>query len=428
MAIIETDSPEIEKHLHKLVDLVGEAGGWVHPQTKIESYEGSLSVSMDGRMPQNRRFIKLPMQALLNTENLNIQIKKNAFTFDPDKDADIPKAQYELAEAMLGLYNLTGKMDLFKQNCFWLHMSDYPELLDLLLSARATNDRFEQHKESMKKGLKGKALDEFVCKGFIKQRVLGHKDVESQQGRRSIMPIIDFLNHHHKGAAFSFSNPENKQEKGPNILSVSVVQPVVNSAECYAHYSPLDSLDAYLSYNYVEEWAPYVRSVPVEFEVEDLGRVSIKGLGSIMNKNKLNAKIADLRIFLPVLAEKRSDDLKVLSHLLIPSFEKPQALRRSLGIVINNLAQDKKMDKNAIMARVIKAEEAILEKNLEYYKSLKDMASQIIDKKGSAQVLEDIKYIADLQIIKLSKYGVDQVSELNIATQPSTSNAVRKSG
>ena len=77
MAIIETDSPEIEKHLHKLVELVGEAGGWVHPQTKIESFDGNLCVKIDGPLPQGRQFIKLPMQALLNTESLNIGLKND---------------------------------------------------------------------------------------------------------------------------------------------------------------------------------------------------------------------------------------------------------------------------------------------------------------------------------------------------------------
>lgn len=407
MAIIETDSPEIEKHLQKLVELVGEAGGWVHPQTKIESFDGNLCVKIDGPLPQGRQFIKLPMQALLNTESLNITLKNDEFTIAPDKDTPISKMQLELAEAKLSLYNLTGKAKWYKDNCFWLKISAYPQLLDKILEARGTNQRFEEYKKKVVGGLKGKELDEFVAYGFIKQRVLGHKDVESQQAQRSIMPIIDYLNHHHLGTSFSFSNPDNVQAKGPNILSVAVSQPIVNSQECYAHYTPLDALDSYLSYNFIEEWAPYVRSIPVEFEVEDIGKIVIRGMGNVLNRNKMNAKIADLRIFMPIQVEKEQDGVRTLSHLVIPSVNKASALRRTLGILINNFAKEK-MDNRAVLSRVIKAEEVIIGRNIAYYRELKDFAAGLIADKGSSQVLEDIKHIADLQLIKLYKYGTEQ--------------------
>lgn len=417
MAIIETDSPEIENHLHKLVELVGEAGGWVHPQTKIESFDGNLCVKIDGPLPQGRQFIKLPMQALLNTESLNIGLKNDEFTIAPDKATPISRMQLELAEAKLGIYNLTGKAKWYKDHCFWLQISDYPELLDKILEARGTNQRFDEYKKKVVGGLKGKELDEFVAYGFIKQRVLGHKDVESQQARRSIMPIIDFLNHHHQGTSFSFSNPENIQAKGPNILSVAVSQPIISSQECYAHYTPLDALDSYLSYNFIEEWAPYVRSVPVEFEIEDVGKIVIRGLGNVMNRNKMNAKIADLRIFMPIQVEKEQEGVRFLSHLVIPSVNKANALRRTLGILINNFAKEK-MDNRAVMSRIIKAEEVIVSRNITYYRELKDFVSGVIKDKGSTQVLEDIKRIADLQLIKLYKYGVNQPAETVKAPAP----------
>ena len=405
MCVIESNNPEIQKHLEHLVALVRESGGWIHPYTKIESFDSDLRVLIEGRLRQDEKFIKLPMRALLNTEKLNIKLIGDEFSCAPDEDAGISKIQRDLADAMLNLYNLTGKAKWLRENSFWLGMADYPELFDKILATRSVGKALQERRDMVVKGLKGKALTDFIGENFIKTRVLGHKDIDTDITNRSIMPVIDFLNHHWSGSGFSFSNPKNEQEKGPNILSVQVRQPFQNSNECFAFYTPMDCLDTLFSYNFVDEEAPFVRSVPIELEVEDIGKIVIRGMTNTMNKNKLNKKITDIRAFIPIQVEKSPDEhTKILSHLLVPSLQKPLALRRTLSILISNFSGNK-MDTQAVTARTLKAEEEVIAKNLAVYTDIRNDIKQVIAEKGSTPILAQLNRSMDLQLIKLNKYG-----------------------
>lgn len=81
-----------------------------------------------------------------------------------------------------------------------------------------------------------------------------------------LMPLIDMLNHHPRGAPFQLDDSR---------LSVRVAQPI-GDGECFAAYGGRrDVLDLALHYGYLDMATPFAFSAPVNVEVEGLCHIRV---------------------------------------------------------------------------------------------------------------------------------------------------------
>jgi hypothetical protein len=108
------------------------------------------------------------------------------------------------------------------------------------------------------------------------------------------MPLIDLLNHHHRGAPFRISD---------GAMRIQADQ--AGSSECFAHYGHRrDVLDLALHYGYCDHSTPFAHSAPLEIAVDGVGHIRVEHQG----------QRAPLHPFDPPRVTLEADGLR-LSHL-----------------------------------------------------------------------------------------------------------------
>ncbi len=399
MAIIEAETPEIEKELKNLVSLVEKGGGGFHSDLVIRTKDGGLSIETKAPLEGGKEIIRLSRDVLLPLEQFEVTVKDDEFTASFPKGSPLSDLQKKLVDSMMTLYTLTNKARLHREGCFFLMMADHQDILARIQEARMFGGRALTYMDEIKKGLKGKELDDFVAATFLKTRQLGYEDKEKTASMTILMPVVDFLNHHWMGSSFGVG-------KGvrPGDLAVANSQPVENSLECFAFYNIMDSLDSLIQYDFIDEFAPVVRSVAIDLEVPGSGVVKINNMPGVMYKKKLAKNISDLRRFMPHINKEKPDSKEVkASHLLIPSYRSPLAMRRILAVLLGTLGV---ADQNPdfLASWVNEAEHKVIEANKAYYQSLLKDVQEKAKKNGSDPALDSIKSLAEIQLSKLSNY------------------------
>lgn len=395
--IIKSDNRAVEKELVALESLLTQNGAWFHPSLQAVCENGSLSLSIDGPLSTGAPVIKMPQKLLVPAQELNVTLKGDTFSTDPDSTHVTP-LQADIGKRMMELYNLTGKAAAHKKDYIWITYRDHPELLDTLMTARTINKHIQEKQSFLHKLPGTRSEDDFIGWSFLHTRVLGQKLQDSDKKQQVLMPIIDFLNHDHRGGPFGFRNDEN----GKAFMQIMNYQPFMESSECYVIYGFYDTLDTVISYGFPDVYAPYVRSCPVDVTIDGYGILRVKSLTGARHEKDLPQQVSDLRKFMPVPARQPDGTLEI-SHLIIPIINAPHALRRILQVLIRSFVGPAEQRKFVIDS-VYKAEEKIVSANIDLYKRI---LADIEKSKAPENRKALIRTVATLQLNKLYKYMYD---------------------
>ncbi len=399
MAIVESDNPEIKKELLALEKLIEQGGGGIHSKVIICDQGGGLSIKTAEPMDRGKEIIRLSRDTLLPADQYNVLVKRDEFHLEFPKNSSLSNLQRQLAETMIALYNLTGKVRLHKELSFLLSLQPYPELFEKLKEGRVFGKNVLNWSERLRKGMDEDEFNDFLSDSFLKTRHLGYGDHLRTSDVSILMPLVDFLNHHWQGAAFNVGLGVRKGD-----LAVTANQVVEGSTECYAFYGPMDALDTLLRYDFVDEYSPVVRSVPVTLEVDGFGTIKVNSTPGVINTKKLGKQIADLNRFIPTLTARKDKQFFGVSHLLIPTDGSPKALRRVLYIILANMTQEPEMDKSFYEPWIRQAEAKILEINIAFYNDLLELTRKISEKNGPGPGLDRVNQMARAQLRKLAQY------------------------
>ncbi len=404
MAIIQSDNAGIEKHLIQLESLVEEGGGGLHSDLVIHSEGGNLSVRTKEPMSAGREVIRLTRRVLLPEDQYNIGVKGDEFTLDFPESSVLTDLQKRLTECMVSLYNETDKVKLHKEYSFLLSLADYPSLLDVLEEGRVFPKHLKEWRDRLVAGLNDEETGQFIAQTFLKTRHLGYNDHIRISNVSILMPIVDFLNHQWAGSGFNIVQGVRKGD-----LTVGSSQPVEGSTECYAFYGTMDAFDSLVRYDFMDSSAPLVRSIAMEFEIPDVGVISIGGPTGGMNQKKLTKAMADLRRFMPNITlheEKDAPRRLNVSHIIVPAAGGGKALVRILNILLSNLVKGggATISDEDRVAWVGAAEHRVVNENKEYYERLLGETQRLIDEGGSSEGLDRVKALAMLQLEKLGQY------------------------
>jgi len=89
----------------------------------------------------------------------------------------------------------------------------------------------------------------------------------SEERRQVLMPLIDLLNHHHRGAPYRID---------AGVMVIDTAQAAADG-ECFAHYGHRrDALDLALQYGYVDASTPFAHSAPLTIELEGVGYLRVE--------------------------------------------------------------------------------------------------------------------------------------------------------
>ncbi len=120
MTNIIADNAEIEKELQTVEKLVVEGGGGFHSNLIICSRDGDLCIETTEPMADGKEIIRLSRDVLLPSDQYIFGAKNGEFTIEFLKHSTFSTIQKKLAETMVKLYNLTGKVESYKEASFLL--------------------------------------------------------------------------------------------------------------------------------------------------------------------------------------------------------------------------------------------------------------------------------------------------------------------
>lgn len=351
MITIESDQLELRRALESFVEQVVRGGGWIHEEFVLIGENGSIRVESGLPAGRDDLMVSIPEEILLATDEIGMRISGDEIVIDSFSDSATPQRR-QLSRTLVEIYNLCGKIPAHRAASPRFGFPAGGEIARLLAEGR---DAKSDHPGGGGNDL----LDD-----FLHARVLSSDLGGSGKRREFLMPLMDFFNHHPHARGFL-----NETFQHPDVPAMGIDhwKAGPDSRECFVCYSLFDAFDLLVGYGYSEGGCGFVRSVPCEIELDGLGLLRVRSVGSAYFRQELPARLLDLRKWMPMPQKKSSGELQ-LSHLVIPGLSDRHALRRVLATMISSWQPA--MDLEAVAEHVARAERVVLEKNIRYYKRL----------------------------------------------------------
>jgi len=406
--IIKSDNRELQTMLFRLEKLLVDNGAWFHHDLSLVCKDNSISIGVEAQHIPKELIIKMPTDLLVPIEPLNLSIKNGNFIINPDEDQLSP-VQIELGKLMFDAYNVTNRINLHQESYPWLSFRGHTDLMDTLLKTRADNDVVKTKRDILHDLNDSETMEEIICKTFLYTRMFWHQKSKDQKGHYKIMPMIDYINHDHRGAFYAISlltdndDPKDDDFDEKQYIAIKNSQPFMTNCNCYVTYGTYDTIDIFLNYGLINDAAPFIRSIPLIIPIRDTDGIILNSeIG--LYRDKVPKGLSDLKRMMPIIGKQPDFNGRILSHLFIPSLQSPHSMRRILRTIIRSIL-GKSASNKSVIDRVVEAEHFIVEKNITFYK---DFIKQIEeDKKTPDDLKEQMHHIAYTQLSKLYKYAYD---------------------
>lgn len=239
---IAASTPGVAEHIDHLAELVLAAGGSVHPRARFVEQDGELSVHLDGD-PADLPLLVVPESLLVPVDGID-------WDPDPDRiavrsgDAGLSEVQRSALEAMLGLYEVTGKPVWAQRS---LPGCSLPQDPVALAAVTEVQPGF---------GSRGSSVAEV----FIDSRVFHHQLGADGGSQRVLMPLVDLVDHHRSGAPLRVVD---------GAMTIGVVRAAAGTA-CWVTYGPRRSpLSMALHFGFVDASAVHAPSVGFTVDAAD---------------------------------------------------------------------------------------------------------------------------------------------------------------
>jgi hypothetical protein len=211
-------------------------------------------MSVHADVPEGDVLVRLPADLLIPMDGAQWDSSGDDLVI-VRHDGRASTVQRELAGALVAVYNATRKVEWARAVLPGPALGDRADVVELI---RTLRPGFATHGVS-------------VADAFVQTRVLRWSPSAGasagDQGRY-LMPVIDLINHHERGAPWGRADSE---------LAINAAYPMGGS-QCFVRYSARqDPLDLALSYGFAESSCTLARSVPVTVDVDDLGTVEVVG-------------------------------------------------------------------------------------------------------------------------------------------------------
>jgi hypothetical protein len=378
------DNPEIKKALEGICQTITDNGGYIDPNIAFSYKNDDFSVYKTDEITAPHA-LKIPHDLLVPFRAFDLDVEDGRIVIDAHQDHVTP-LQLNMFEKILALYNATLLFSNHYRDNPWLNYERHHQIVALLLRGRVGHDMSLIRKMLTDPDYK----DELALFTFFKKRV-AHSRLHSSSTQRTevIMPLIEFLTHHPQGARYKNIHDD---DGGASYMTITAHSPVEGSNLCYASFGSIDALEGYLHYGFVAENVPFARSVPLQIEVEGLGKIIVSANNAPVPMNKRPPHLQNLGYYLPSMKFFDEDNALRLSHLVMPGPAAPQSLKRVLREAV--LAFDAKMDDAAIASYVKDIEVQLIEQNLDFYSEL----SSLVDFSPASSVLiRDLKRVIEHQ-------------------------------
>jgi hypothetical protein len=389
MVSFRSDDLGIERRLRTIRDLVEDAGGILHPGVELRCESGELGVACT--LPYEPRTVltAIPEACMLPVDTVGLRVAGDALAIDAGADG-LSATRHRLYDAMLEIYQRAGKVPELRASSVWCGLAHDLGALKDVVAGRPDTPFVQTFLEYAESG----EHEALLLQSFLKSRVFyaGRGD----RRRRVLVPVNDFIDHHPFAPGF--------RRTGDADASRATVHAWRESAEndvCFVSYTQMDAYDSLLLYNYVDEIAPVVRSVPLRLQIGDAGCLRVGARITTGFDGPLAPEYADLRAYVPKVLAHDKDGLEI-THLFIPVGFKPRALHRVLTMLLSAMPES---PRDAALERAVREAEAqVIALNLAFYRELERRL--VARRLGAAApgALDRALAMARLQIRKLGAY------------------------
>jgi len=388
MARIRSDNKEVRKALETLAALVTKEGGVLSDHLTIECQGGNIGLTSDLPRESRDELISIPRSCFLPLSKVEFCLEKDKLAVVSGADS-LSKSQQAMLGVMIDLYNLTDKIAKYKAMSPRIVFRGDQELVKQLVAGRAGTSlaqRFFDVIESVN-------IDNLVIDYFFRTRNFNLEDET-----RQIIPFIDFTNHHTLARPFRRDRESGKIAK----MALENDKAVPGSDECFARYGLWDPYDTYLMFGFAFRPGGFVRSVPLELDIQGLGNLRIRSVvAGPASADTLGPVNKDLARFFPKKINKTKQGLS-LSNLNIPNASSPRALKRTLDIVVDTIVPGLRPAQRQQMTALI--EERVLQANVAYYKGLTEYLGQRAPEYPDCPAFDEARKMARIQLQTLSAY------------------------
>ena len=390
-----TDNTEVEKGLSELYRLVTASGGWLHPDLRIVNTGAALYVESGLPAEDSSRIMGIPASLMAPVDAFDLAIVDDELRANGVREA-LGSDTVAAMECLLAIYNGARKVPAFRRQHPLLSLAPWPELIEYLLAGRAGNPKVEALGSLFREG----RWEELLKLTFLGSRVVRFQFHGSWPGERreSLMPFMDFLNHHLQGSPYKKGIFPN----GPSGLHAQNAKPIPGSEETFAIYFRLDPLDSYLVYGFRDQCPPLTRSISLELNLGDTLRFEVMGRITGTFERKLPTSLQDLRMYMPKVHFVDKNSVKI-SHLFIPGSDAPRSLFRVLASLIKTARPD--LHQETINSWARQGEAQVIEKNLHYYQKLQTLAEGASTDSEDPAPLEEVKTLARTQLDRLQSHA-----------------------
>lgn len=389
---IQTNNTYIETKLNELVSLLKERGAYFDPSLVLKEEGGNFSVTAKQKA-EKPFWMKIPHNALTPFKEIAFDLQGDDLVLD-DFKGNYDHQNYKIIELLLSLYNETGKIAAHKKDMVWCQLkgdADRP-LVEHLLKARD----YENQAFIQKVWGDEELYDEMVLVTFFMSRLIDCK-LNRRIGTKPvkcIVPFIELLNHDAYGSGYD--NLYNK--KGGAHMGVRMLPSFEPMDEICTNYGYFDGLDLLMQYGFLYQEAPFLCSVPMEFDLGDVGRVSLKAHHVVVPLGDIPEDYRDLGRYFPAMYIDHVKKNATLSHLFIPSEVAPFSLRRILRFVLTQM--DSTLSEERCLAYIYDIESKIIETNLLYFSHF----DRLCEGKRSDMTCETIKKLKKSVSDKINNY------------------------
>lgn len=253
MLTVTSDQAEASRLVLQIAQLCAANGAQWHPDLQVEVCEGSLRLLA---APDTKgELIIMPIELLVPIEGAQWA---NSFErldlLAPPESASA--VQEELLQLHVALYNATGKLRWWSQQHPARLVEESSAVADAVAPVKPSRQRKHEQNNAAER--------------FLSTRSFGWKqDLDQEKRLPVLMPILDLLNHHHRGAPYRISEGAMRMQSAQ-----------AEGSECFAHYGHRrDVLDLALHYGYCDDSTPFAHSAPLDIPVDGIGRICIEHQG-----------------------------------------------------------------------------------------------------------------------------------------------------
>jgi len=388
MVSIESDDARIGRSLERLLAAARRAGAEFADDLILRCAEGSLSIALPPHSAAER-LIKLPEAALIPVRPFRLFLKADDIVIDA-VDAGVSAERRTLMESTLELYNLTGKIAWYRRTAVPLFLHAHRQLAGLV--ARGCDPAMQR---MLMDPVPADAADSFLLTRFLDTRVVKFREEPTDPAVYVLAPIVDLMNHHAKGATF-----QNRAEDPDRSLCVERARSLpLDASECFACYGSYDAMETLLRYNFADESATFLRSIPVVVTLPGVGTITADTGRDRSAGKGLPPALKPIGRYLPKILNRQPRYLKV-AFLAVPDGSAPQALRRVLNLLIATL--DREFVDRLDLIRA--AETQVIDANRVHYRDLRRAVTATAAGQESAPILADLLRACDLQLARLQAY------------------------